>query len=368
MTPLIFAARHGSWVLVAGLCAGLAMPSLAQYLLAWIPHMVVALLFLAVFRMDPGNIAGSLKELPSVALVALGLQLVLPLAILGAAYALGCADTALVTALVIMSAAPSIVGIPTLCILLGRSPVLAMRLLVVGTAVLPVTILPVFLLLPQLGDVQGVLIASLRLLGAIVITASVAGGLRRAFLPTPTGGIGRHFCDRAGHFCDRPDVAAGGYDFQRTARGRFLAGRRICGEFRPADRVLLASQVPRVTRSRIRRVPYRGQSQCFAFPCRACACGRRPDPCVCGLLPDSDVPDAAGDAAFVPSGAIAVTTPRISQPGDQIPPMIRVRFGFHGGGFQSATCQTAELHTNYTAIFINCRDWTWGGRGASVAF
>ena len=216
MTPLIFVARHGSWVLVAGLCAGLAMPSLAQYLLAWIPQMVVALLFLAVFRMDPGNIAGSLKELPSVAFTALGLQLVLPLVIVAGAYALGRVDTTVVTAMVVMSAAPSIVGSPTLCILLGRSPVFAMRLLLVGTALLPITILPVFLLLPRLGDVQGVLFASLRLLGAIVITASVAGGLRRGVSAyanhTPTGSTGRHFRNRAGRLCGWPDVAASGYD------------------------------------------------------------------------------------------------------------------------------------------------------------
>ena len=71
-------------------------------------------------------------------------------------------------------------GAPNFAIMNGADPAPAMRLLVIGTALFPVLVLPVFWLLPQLGGAEG-LRASMILV--FVILASVGSGfaLRRVF-------------------------------------------------------------------------------------------------------------------------------------------------------------------------------------------
>lgn len=184
--PLIFAARHGPWVLVAGLCAGLALPSLAGELAPLIPYLVIALMYLAVLRIGPKNLMGAVSDLPRAAGVALILQLGLPLAVIGAAFAGGWADSPLALALVVMAAAPSIASSPNLCLMMGRSPLYAMGLLVAGTALLPVTIMPVFWLMPKLGSVDVVLGAALKLFATIALSVLAAAATRALFLRRPS--------------------------------------------------------------------------------------------------------------------------------------------------------------------------------------
>ena len=82
MNPLHAAARHGPYVLLAGLIAGLLLPGLAQPMRPLLPPMVVLLLFVTVLRMEPDSILGSLADLRRVLLAVVGLQLALPLALL----------------------------------------------------------------------------------------------------------------------------------------------------------------------------------------------------------------------------------------------------------------------------------------------
>ncbi|WP_226780459.1 hypothetical protein [Oceaniglobus trochenteri] len=177
--PLIFAARHGRWVLVGGLVAGVLLPGLAAVLRPFVPQMVALLLFLAALRIGTGVFAGALRALPLTVGVVLAVQLALPLLVIAGARALGLADTPTAIALAIMCAAPSIVGSPNMCLMLGAPPELAMRLLILGTALLPVTVIPVFWFLPQLGAVSEVLIAALRLLAVIALAAGAGFALRR---------------------------------------------------------------------------------------------------------------------------------------------------------------------------------------------
>lgn len=186
MDPLIWAARQGRWVLVAGLAVGLAAPALAEGMRPWLGALVVVLLFLSVLRMRPRDVLGALSELPRVAGTALALQLAAPLAVIGVFAAAGRADTPLALALALMAAAPSIMGSPNIAMMLGASPVHAMRLMVVGTALLPLTILPVFWASPALGDAADVRLTALRLLATIAVTALIAMGLRRLWLHTPS--------------------------------------------------------------------------------------------------------------------------------------------------------------------------------------
>ncbi|MCP5089031.1 MAG: hypothetical protein GY952_19805 [Rhodobacteraceae bacterium] len=182
---LALTARFGRWVLVAGLVAGFALPSLALVLQDWIAHLVVLLLFLNALRLVPDDIVGSVRNLPILIGVVLCLQLVLPLIVLGLAGLAGLANNPVTFALVLMACAPSIAGGPGICVLMGFGPTIALRLLIVGTALLPVTVLPVFWLMPEFGAMKDVIATALNLLALILLATLVAILTRRAFFANP---------------------------------------------------------------------------------------------------------------------------------------------------------------------------------------
>lgn len=178
-------ARHGRLILVAGLIAGVALPGFAAALKQWLPEMVAALLFIAALRIGPRQAAGSLSDIRT-SLVVLGLyQLALPCA-LAFAFAIAGITAPLAVALILMSAAPSIAGSPNLTLLAGGDPAPALRLMILGTAILPLTVIPVFWLSPVLSDPGDIVTASGRLMALIAIAAVAAFALRRAFLRDPS--------------------------------------------------------------------------------------------------------------------------------------------------------------------------------------
>ena len=188
MRALAFAARNGPAVLLAGLVAGVAAPGLGAVIRPWIPQIVVLLLFLAALRTDPRAFVGGRWDLGRAAAAVLALQLALPLAVLGAGAGLGVSDRPWLLALALMSAAAPIVGSPNMALMLGLSPVPGGRLLLLGTALLPLTVLPLFAALPALGGAEAVAGAALRLL-AVILGASVAAAAVRRLAPrlTATG-------------------------------------------------------------------------------------------------------------------------------------------------------------------------------------
>ena len=186
MNPLHLAARHGPYVLVSGLAAGLLLPGLAAPMRPLLPPLVMLLLFLTLLRMQPGAIVGSLVDLRKVAGTIAAFQLVLPLSVVGIGIACGWTGSPVFLALLVMAAAPSISGSPNMCLMMGYSAEPAMRLVVVGTAVLPLTALPIFWLMPELGDLRAVLMTALRLFLTITIAILAAVILRRTVLRQPS--------------------------------------------------------------------------------------------------------------------------------------------------------------------------------------
>ncbi len=183
LNALAFAARHGRAGLVLGLLAGLLLPGLAAALQPWLPQMVAGLLFLNAYRIGLRKAAGGLADgIGTLKAIAL-LQVALPLLALGIAALFGVAQTPAAVALILMLSAPSVTGSPNITALMGHAPEPAFRLLITGTALMPMTVLPVFLLAPSLGDLGEVLRAAGRLIGAIGLTVSAAFLLRRLTLP-----------------------------------------------------------------------------------------------------------------------------------------------------------------------------------------
>ena len=175
-------ARYGRFVLVAGLLAGLALPALAQALRPWLSEMVLFLLFLTAFRVGLPAAYEGLRRSTNMSGVVVTYQLVLPLVCLGIFALFGLAESPVAIALTLMLAAPPLTGSPNLSLLLGHSPQPAFRLLVLGTLLLPLTLIPVFWFSPALGSLTQALGAALRLgtaLGATIALAFVARALLR---------------------------------------------------------------------------------------------------------------------------------------------------------------------------------------------
>ncbi|MEM9267944.1 MAG: hypothetical protein AAGA78_03275 [Pseudomonadota bacterium] len=170
-----------------GLGVGLAVPTLAEALRPWLPHMVALLLFCTGLRIGLRQGLGLRSDLAPALTTILVLQLGLPLLALGLVYLLGWAATPLGLVLVLAVSAPSISGAPNFAALMGHDPAPTLRLLVLGTALFPLTVLPVFWLLPALGSAQAAILAALWLM--LVIFGAISAGFA---LRARTGPLSDH--------------------------------------------------------------------------------------------------------------------------------------------------------------------------------
>lgn len=146
--------------------------------------MVAMLLFLSALRIGPRATIGTRMECGRTLTIVAAYQIALPLIALGLAIWLGVAAHPLAFAVILMLAAPSVTGSPNFSAIMGHDPAPPMRLLILGTALFPLTLIPVLGQLPAIADPATVTRAALQVLG--VIAAAVAGGfaLRRiAFHP-----------------------------------------------------------------------------------------------------------------------------------------------------------------------------------------
>lgn len=182
---LALAARHGRLVLILGLVAGMALPDVALAMKPWIGEMVAGLLFLAALRVGPRQAVGALRDIGASVGLAVLFQIVFPLAAI-ALLALSGWEGTLATGLVLALAAAPITGSPNLAILTRNDPAPALRQLVIGTALLPLTVIPVFWLTPAFGDPSAVIGAAGRLMLLIALAAGLAFLVRATVLREPS--------------------------------------------------------------------------------------------------------------------------------------------------------------------------------------
>lgn len=179
---LIRVGRQGRHCLIAGLFAGLFLPQLAEILRPWVGTLVALLLFVTGIRVGARNAFGSLDELPPT-LVRIGFfQTVLPLVVIAVLSLFGVSHLPLALAVTLMLAAPSLTGAPNFAIMMGRDPGPGMRLLVLGTALFPLTAFPILLLLdPAGGGILSALSLSLSLLVAILFAVGLGFAVRHVW-------------------------------------------------------------------------------------------------------------------------------------------------------------------------------------------
>lgn len=174
--------RRGRVLLVAGLALGLIggviAPQAVAALRPTIAPIVIALLFLAVLRLGSDGVRAGLNGVRAAVGIVLVSQLVLPLAAVIGFQLLGWHGAVALGFVLVLSAAP-ITGSPNLTILANGDPVPALRQLVLGTLLLPVTVLPIFMLSPALGSPLAVTLVVGKLLLIILLAGGLALFLRR---------------------------------------------------------------------------------------------------------------------------------------------------------------------------------------------
>ncbi|THH36878.1 hypothetical protein E4Z66_08005 [Aliishimia ponticola] len=179
-------AKYSRPLLVAGLVIGVGLPGLAAMMEPWLPEMVALLLVITAFRIGHRAAFGALTDLrwslPAVAL----LQLALPLSLIGALTLAGQGNTPLALALVLAASAPTITGGASLAIILGQDPARVMQILILGTALFPLTVLPVLYFGPDIGAPSVIALSGLRLLVVILGAAGIGFALRQWLVPHPT--------------------------------------------------------------------------------------------------------------------------------------------------------------------------------------
>ena len=179
-------ARHGRLTLIAGLAVGIAFPALADIMRGSLTILIASLLLLSAYRIGLARVAGSLADARRTLLLVLVLQVALPLALWLATLPLpqaGLVGT-LAAAVVLLTASSSIAGAPNIVAMTGHDGASALRLLILGTALLPFTVIPTFL---AIGLSVNVLDASLRLLAIIALACGLGFALRR-FTDEPDAG------------------------------------------------------------------------------------------------------------------------------------------------------------------------------------
>ncbi len=175
--------RHGRLVMVLGLVTGVAFPALSAGLRPWLPHFVALMLFLTAFRIGPRAALGTASDIRGSVGLALIFQVVMPLAGLAVFTALGIELTPLALVLMLVLASATVTGAPNFTMMLGHDPAPALRMLMVGTALLPLTVLPVLWAMPQLSGTAEVLGAASKLLALIGASVALAFVLRVTLRP-----------------------------------------------------------------------------------------------------------------------------------------------------------------------------------------
>ncbi len=162
------------------LVAGLLSQALADSVKPYIEELIALLLFTTCLRVDLKQAPGTVSKIKTNLIFILVLQVLLPVTI-ALVYSTAGFQDPLWLALILLTAAPAISGSPHLVTLLGFDPTSTLRQLIAGTALLPLTIIPVFVLIPEIGNLGDIIQVSIRLL-VVILGAGVIAFLTRHYL------------------------------------------------------------------------------------------------------------------------------------------------------------------------------------------
>lgn len=182
---LLFCAANSRAVLVFGLIAGLASTTMAELIKPYIGEFIVLLLFTACLRIGYRQSLGSLGDIKASLTYTVLLQVLLPVCAVLIVKVLEL-HSSLAIALVLLTAGPALSGSPHLVIMLGFDPAPALRQVIIGTTLLPLTIIPAFSMLPNESDIGDVGGMAIRLLAIIGIAATAGFSIRATLMKEPS--------------------------------------------------------------------------------------------------------------------------------------------------------------------------------------
>jgi len=165
-------ARHGQFLLLGGLAVGIALPGFAQAMRPMIVPLILIMLFFAAARVGPAGLRAGRHGLGTALVFCLVMQMAMPLLGIAVLEAGGWLGTAFGLGLVLILAGAPITGTPGLTLLVGAQPASALRQVIIGTALLPLTVLPVFWLVPVFPDPGAVIVAA----GTLMLYIFLSGG------------------------------------------------------------------------------------------------------------------------------------------------------------------------------------------------
>ncbi|MCB1479026.1 MAG: hypothetical protein KDJ62_09160 [Rhodobiaceae bacterium] len=177
-------AEHGRFVLILGLVAGVLLPGLAVTLKPVAGEMIAFLLFLSALRIGPRAVLGGLRDIGTSFTLVLAYQFAIPCLLALLLLAAGFSGE-LALAMILMVAASPMSSSPNLTIMTGHEPAPALRLLIIGTALLPLTVIPALWLSPAADSLSLVFTVSLRLLMLIVVAVGAAFAIRHFLWKSP---------------------------------------------------------------------------------------------------------------------------------------------------------------------------------------
>lgn len=176
---LAFLGRRATHLLFAGVFIGLALPDLAAVFRPVLAPAVVGLLLTTLLRVDWSAMAGYARRPWLIGLLVIWFLLVTPLATWLVVRVMGLPES-LSTAVVLMAAAPPIIGAGAIAVLLGLDGALAVVTSLVSTLLLPLTLPPLALVL--LGfELEVELVDFMLRLAALVVSAFLGAAAIRAW-------------------------------------------------------------------------------------------------------------------------------------------------------------------------------------------
>ncbi|MEM1360204.1 MAG: hypothetical protein AAGF94_00615 [Pseudomonadota bacterium] len=177
------AAQYGRVGLPITLLFGVLFQDQAKAVLPYVSIMVFVVLALAAFRVGPRQLREGLRSPASSLVFVVILQMALPMSLACLLLILGLAASPAAISVVLATAAPALIGSSTIAALMKADPEPAFRTMAIGHVILPVTMLPLFLILPELGD-PGEAIFSSGQLFLFLLPAAVLGLITRSlFVP-----------------------------------------------------------------------------------------------------------------------------------------------------------------------------------------
>jgi len=190
---LTFLARYATFILAAGVFAGLVWPGLAAVLKPLLAPSVWGLLFLASIRVDWAEVAVQGRRPTAIAAVVGWLLMISPTVMAALMWWTG-APPGLVAALVLMAAAPPIMSSPAFSVLLGLDGSLSLVVMVAATVLAPLVLPMVALEILNLPLAVGAGELIVRL-GAMIGSALLAAAIVRRLAGTHTLARSAHWMD-----------------------------------------------------------------------------------------------------------------------------------------------------------------------------